>query len=84
MIVEMFKGVVLKIYYNDYLCLECLVVCILSEEIGCVVCGCVVNFKWIKGVMCYGYKGVFEMVVMFDYFFVFFVIIWVVGDYYFD
>lgn len=56
----------------------------MDDEIGCVVCSWVVNFKWIDGVKWYGYKGVFEIVVMVDYLFVFVVIIGVVKNYYFD
>lgn len=41
----------------------------------------VVNFKWIVGVMCYGYKGVFEMVVIIDYLFVYDVMVKCVEDF---
>lgn len=44
------------------------------------MCFCVINFKWIDGVKCYGYKGVFEMVVIVDYLFVYDVMVRVVCD----
>lgn len=55
--------------------------CMLCEEIVCVICLCVVNLKWFDGVKCYGYKGVVEFVVIVDYLYGYDVIVCVLFDY---
>lgn len=52
-----------------------------KEEFNWVVWVWVVNLKWIVGMKCYGYKGVFELVVMVDYLCVFDVISELIDDY---
>lgn len=56
-------------YFGDSYDLQCVVVCDLKEEILCVFCVCVVNFKWLVSICCYGYKGGFELMVIVDYLF---------------